>query len=302
MHKRALLVGINDYGSKQLNLRGCVNDVMKMKELLAGFYDFAAEDLRLLLNRDATKKNIVAGLKWLAQGGSATAVRVFHYAGHGYSVPDRSGDEEDGADEALVPHDFQQNGFLIDDALRKLYRLFPKNANLTLIMDCCHSGSIQRDPKKDIRYRFLPISDKQRKAIAAARRKFMRQQQAFVLAALADQRDLKITAGELEQRVHQAMRKFEKQHFGGDFKLREGNILLAACHSSQQAADAKFGRSYHGAFTFFLTEIVRARKGRITHRELVEKIGVALRDHDFPQIPQLECNPRREKAKLLAAF
>ncbi len=302
MLKKALLVGINNYPLKRLDLRGCVNDVMRMQETLATIFDFAQEDIRLLLDRNATRQNLVAGLKWLAEGGSEKAVRVFHYAGHGCSLPDRNGEEEDGADEALVPYDFQHNRFLIDDALKKLYQRFPKDGNLTLIMDCCHSGTIQRDPIADIRYRFMPNSYEQRKAISAASRKFKEEQREYVTAALVDLRSKKIPAEEFQQRVQDAMRRFEKQRFGGDFSLREGNVLLAACHSAQQAADAKFGRDYHGAFTFFLTKILRAKQGRITHRELIEKTAEALHDLDFPQMPQLECQRGRERAKLFSAF
>ncbi|MGH7496600.1 MAG: caspase family protein [bacterium] len=302
MLKKALLVGLNKYPLRSLNLRGCVNDVRHMKEVLTDLFNFAPDSIRLLLDREATKKNIVTGLKWLAEGGSETAVRVFHYAGHGYALPDRNGDEEDGADEALVPYDFLEHGFLIDDVLKRHYARFPKNGNLTLIMDCCHSGTIQRDPVQDVRYRFMPNSYRERKAIAAASRKFRKEQQEHVVTALADLRGRKISDEEFQQRVRDAMRQFEKQRFGGDFKLREGNVLLAACHSSQQAADAKFGRDYHGAFTFFLTKILRAKRGRLTHRELIEKLGKALHELDFPQIPQLECNRGREKAKLFSAF
>lgn len=40
-----------------------------------------------------------------------------YLAGHGSSVPDTSGDEDDGNDEALVPVDFGEAGLINDDEI-----------------------------------------------------------------------------------------------------------------------------------------------------------------------------------------
>jgi hypothetical protein len=43
---------------------------------------------------------------------------VITYSGHGTWVPDSSGDEPDGRDEALCPHDIATAGPLLDDEIR----------------------------------------------------------------------------------------------------------------------------------------------------------------------------------------
>ena len=177
MLKKALLVGINKY--RKYPLLGCVNDVAAMKDLLVELYDFSEDNIRVLTDRDATTKAVVENLGWLAQGGSEPAVRVFHYAGHGHFVADESGDESDGSDEALVLYDHDKAGYLIDDKLKELYDRFPANGNLTLIMDCCHSGTNQRGPD-DIVYRFIPNTYDERRAIAVARKKFLQDQMQYV--------------------------------------------------------------------------------------------------------------------------
>ena len=65
---------------------------------------------------------------------------VVYYTGHGASVRDTSGDEEDGLDEALVFDD----DFIIDDELAELLANSDKkpNSRVLLLSDCCHSGSI----------------------------------------------------------------------------------------------------------------------------------------------------------------
>ena len=73
-----------------------------------------------------------------------------HYSGHGGSVKDYSGDEEDGFDETLIPVDFQRSGQIIDDDLfKELVRPMSTGVLMTCLMDCCHSGTVL-----DLPYRF----------------------------------------------------------------------------------------------------------------------------------------------------
>ncbi len=300
MLKKALLVGINKY--RECPLRGCVNDGAAMKDLLVELFGFSADNLRVITDGDATNKAVVENLEWLAQGGSDPAVRVFHYAGHGHFEPDKSGDESDGSDEALVLYDHDKNGYLIDDNLKKLYDRFPPNSNLTLIMDCCHSGSNQRGPE-DLYYRFIPNTLEEREAIAAARKKFLQAQMQFVRQELGNLRSK--TRGpdeEFERQFTAAMQKYEKVHFGRD-RGCEGNILLAGCKSDQQAADAQMGGGkYHGAFTYYFIKLVREAQGKISHQELMKNLVKILYDRKFNQEPQLECSDGRERAALFSLF
>lgn len=302
MLKKALLVGVNDY--REAPLRGCVNDVTDMQAVLRELYQFQSENLRVLLDKEATRQGVIDGLNWLAEGGSEKAVRVFHYAGHGHYVADTSRDEPDGADEALVPYDCAKKGFLIDDHLKELYERFPKNGNLTIIMDCCHSGTNQRgeDEARDVTFRFMPLTFDERKAISAARRKFNEDQRAFIMHELQGLRSaMRGPDPEMEQRVDAAMKKFQKERFG-NVSLRSGNVLLAACQSDQKAADAKFGKTYHGAFTHTLVRLLRESAGQISYFDLIEQAGEELNDLKFTQIPQLECEDEKNGAAVFALF
>jgi hypothetical protein len=301
MLKKAFLVGINAY--REAPLRGCVNDIMDVQAVLREFYGFETENVRVLQDQEATRQGIIDGLKWLAEGGTESAVRVFHYAGHGHFVPDTSGDEPDGADEALVPYDCAKQGFLIDDHLKDLYDRFPKNGNLTIIMDCCHSGTNQRgEDEREITYRFMPLTYDERKAIAAAKRKFYSDQRSFIMQEL---QGVKSAARgpdpEIERHLEAALKKFEKQRFG-DVSIRSGNVLLAACQSDQKAADAKFGKTFHGAFTHTLVRILRESAGRLSYYDLIERAGDELAALKFTQIPQLECEDDKKGAEVFSSF
>lgn len=65
---------------------------------------------------------------------------VIYYTGHGGSMKDTNGDDEDGYDEALVFDD----AFIVDDKLLSAIKSSdkPKNSKIMMLTDCCHSGSI----------------------------------------------------------------------------------------------------------------------------------------------------------------
>ena len=70
-----------------------------------------------------------------AQPGDACFV---HYSGHGCSIRDDDGDEEDGMDEALCPLDYPKAGVLRDDdVLKTLIAPMARGVTLTCVMDCC---------------------------------------------------------------------------------------------------------------------------------------------------------------------
>lgn len=298
--RKALLVGINAYPGSPL--RGCINDVMQMKDLLRRYYGFADEDFRLMLDEQATLAGIQAGLGWLAQGGNeADAVRVFHFSGHGTYIADTSGDEPDGRDECLVPYNYKAVGVLSDDALKILYDRFPRSGNLTLVMDSCHSGTVQKDPLEDVAYRFIPISREEQTRIDAAARKFKEDQEDFVVQELRQLHVEELTEEEWGRKVRQLMKKFEKVRFG-DVRNREANVLLAGCRADQTAADAKIAGDYHGAFTYYLAEAIQDAAGQLSYRELAEQTSEKLGVGHYTQIPQLEYRSRRDQRPAFKPF
>jgi len=143
--KKALLFGLNYTASEVGRLRGCVNDIKDMSVFLRGkgfevemYHD---EDLDLVYG--TTYDGIVRGIQRLAIASwkeSLDAV-VIHYSGHGYYIRDTSGDESDGYDECLCPTDMDSNGVITDDYLHELINSFNPKTRITVILDCCHSGS-----------------------------------------------------------------------------------------------------------------------------------------------------------------
>ncbi len=61
MKKQALLVGINDYMGVN-DLQGCINDVTNVRSVLKTFFGFGNNEIRVLTDSRATKKNILERL------------------------------------------------------------------------------------------------------------------------------------------------------------------------------------------------------------------------------------------------
>ena len=144
--KKAVLIGINAY--KGSPLRGCINDVIVMQQLLVKQFGFKQENIRILTDKEATKANIINNTKWLTQGVTSGDSIVFHYSGHGSQVMVddwSSSDETDGRDEILCPIDLNWKDPLRDHELGNYFKRVPKDCTTLVVLDCCHSGTGLRD-------------------------------------------------------------------------------------------------------------------------------------------------------------
>jgi hypothetical protein len=138
--RRAVTVGINSYPSAPLN--GCVADADLWRRTLQGLGFESLGDLR---DAAATRDAILKSLEKLIDGSREGDTLVFQYAGHGTKVPDVSGDEQSGdspdTDEALVPVDYADGAFVLDDDIARVIDRLPPGVTLSFLLDCCHSGS-----------------------------------------------------------------------------------------------------------------------------------------------------------------
>ena len=153
--KWALLIGINEYRVNHWKLKGCVNDVEMTQELLTTKFGFPIENIKTLLDEEATADNIRQSIEdWLIAKSKPEDIVYFHFSGHGAQIKDDGGDEEDGKDEFLCPVDLNpkdKSTLVTDDQLADLFARIPSQ-NVTIITDCCHSGSGTRDISLNRKY------------------------------------------------------------------------------------------------------------------------------------------------------
>ncbi len=146
---RALLIGIDKY-PKLRSLVGSKNDVKNMRHFILADLGYQPEQVKTLLDSEATRVNILSTLRnWLLEGTRPGERVFFYYSGHGYRMPDADGDEEDKYDETLVSYDTYADerdvlhNMISDDELGDLFvRL--DDREVVVIIDSCHSGTITR--------------------------------------------------------------------------------------------------------------------------------------------------------------
>jgi uncharacterized caspase-like protein len=266
MAKRAVLIGVNRYRMPGADLRGCVSDVDTMSKLLTGTFGFAAGDIVRLTDFAATKKAIESAIRTLVRGGQRGDVLLIHFSGHGSNVPDDDGDEADGRDEILCPADLDWKNPLRDDWLRATFDAMRTGVSLTVVTDCCHSGTITRavvPPDAPIVERYLPCPQ-DLLAVESGRRLRGTLRGGLHVAPAATRRKRDIVAADLPE------------------------VLITGCRADQTSADASIEGGFHGALTFNLAAAVGEAKGRISYRELHERTTARLKRGRYDQVPQLE--------------
>jgi hypothetical protein len=266
MAKKALLIGINRYKIPGADLRGCVNDVVNMKGVLTQMYGFASQDVAVMTDFAATTKAMKAAISKLVRDARQGDVVLLHYSGHGANVIDASGDEPDRRDEILCPTDLDWHKPLLDDWLRKTFNRLRAGVSLTVIMDCCHSGSNTRvllPPDAPSIPRFLPNP----------------------LDIMEAESGRKLR-GKVKGSLRVSTTPKRKKSDVVDADIPE--LLVTGCRDTQTSADAYIGGSYNGALTYCLVETLKAAGGTISYRKLHEGTIKRLKEGGYDQVPQLE--------------
>lgn len=262
--KRALLVGIN-YPGTPSQLNGCVNDVILMTSLLIQQFGFTDPmNRRILTDNSATTSEILRRLNWLVDGAQPGDSLYFHYSGHGSQMIDKDYDmeeEPDGKDEIICPSDLNWRDKVIkDDDLRNIFSRVPKGCDVTVTLDCCHSGQGLRTLVNPLE---TPSPNKSR-----------------VLAMPAD----------IEARgwgLNLPVKERKLQHV--DTIEEQDGVLISGCQSNQTSADAWIHTKYHGACTYYLWEVLKQSNFTISHTDLIQKMNQKMDKHGYTQNPELNC-------------
>ncbi len=143
----AVLIGIGDYKSPSIpDLSFATSDARSIYDLLTdpNRGGFPKENVKLILDRDATRLNIVDAIgDWLFRKAGPDDEVFVYYAGHGAVEKDRTGTEADGLAKYLVPADaVPQKLFVTGISNGELARMFQvlKTKRLVFFLDSCYSA------------------------------------------------------------------------------------------------------------------------------------------------------------------
>lgn len=272
----AFLVGINEHRSERIAwLRGCVNDVEAMSIFLETHLSVSHDHIRILTNQQATRARILQTFQEFLINNPAITPGdqvLFHYSGHGSRMPDPSGLEPDGYNETIVPYDSRTPGIydIPDKTLAALLDQLAasKGPSISVILDCCHSGSGTRKielPGMPL-VRLAPVDDRTPPPDLDAK-----------LLAIPSRRQIGPSGWELANTSH---------------------VLLAACRD-REAANEYRGRNetqqefWYGALTYFTLQQLRQMSSDTTYAELHERVLAQIIAIYQGQSPQCEGNRDR---------
>lgn len=280
MSRKALLVGINYPGTSH-ELRGCVNDVMLMSEILTTQFGFRPKEKRMLTDRSATTENILERLDWLVDGAEPGDVLYFHYSGHGSQMIDQRYDDEnepDGKDEIICPIDLNWRDKVIrDDDLKAIFDKVPKGVNLTVVLDCCHSGS-----GLDHSYQYQPTG------VAPADFDPLSPNKSRLLPMPAD-----IENRGMGLDLQPRKRKVQSRD------IDDTGLLISGCQSQQTSADAWIHNKYTGAATYFMAHVLKQHNYDVDYKTLVDQMNMYLAEYGYTQRPELNGSKKLFKGKFL---
>lgn len=266
MAKKALLVGVNDYRGIS-DLRGCINDVTNMRNILKTDLGFSNKDIRVLVDSRATKTNITARLNYMVAKAKPGDFLVFHFSGHGSQIRDRNKDElEDRMDELICPYDMDWDGtFITDDTLNQIFTQLPQKVLLEVFLDCCHSGTGLRE-------------------VNLGRPESLGPEHPTLIRYLPPPVDIECRLEGEEDQL-----KFAPRTFSGADRSTVHHILWSGCRSNQTSADAYIDNSYNGAFTYYFCWHMRRSNGQLSRKEVLKRVRQSLYNGGYSQVPQLEC-------------
>jgi len=172
--RHALLVGIGDYPQAALDLLGPKNDIDALDRVLKENWQFKPDNVRVLMDNQATKANVLAELRGLKKRSKPGDELFFYYSGHGTSA----GDEDVGLPlpdmtAGLLPYDAKLNlakheiisSLIVGRTdLRPIFRDLDASGRKMLVMiDACYSGNAVRGfglPGQKMPSRFVRLDAK----------------------------------------------------------------------------------------------------------------------------------------------
>ena len=244
----ALLVGIDDYRAPLNRLEGAVRDIRFAEALLRdGLGSADRLEPRVLLDGDATRGAVIAGLRDHLGLAGAGDRAVFWFSGHGSQVvaPPGSRTETTGTSQTLVCADSRIDGvpdLLDEDVAALLSGVAARGPHVLAVLDCCHSEGGTRDVEDDGVRAAPPMS-------AAWSASFGTTRSATSLAPAAS------------------------------------HVLLAACRIGQVAKEVKTPEGKRGVFSrALLDQLARCGSG-VTYRDLLGAVGRQVENSAWRQNP-----------------
>ena len=282
--RHALLIGVDKYSklAPRHQLKGCANDVRLIGGILQDHFGFSEEHMVMLIDEAATRAGILREMDALVARVQPEDLVVIQFSGHGSRRYAIRPDEPTGLDSTLMPHDTGRDPHpsldIIDDELSVwLAQLTAVTPFVTLLIDCCHSGTITRDAE----FGGIP------RGLEADPRS-------------AGELGWPTEGSPLYNASYAGVSESAPRAVGPSGWLAQNStyVLLAGCRDQEESNEFYVNSGEHrqryGAMTYFLSqELVHAQPGT-SYRDVFERVRRAVTLKYSKQHPQIEGPQDRE--------
>lgn len=274
--KKALLIGIN-YTGTAYELQGCQEDVDNIRDILTekGFVVETCTDADTIKpTLDVLQAKIAAFLLSLAPGETG----LLWYSGHGLLLQD--------GENAWVPVDFQQQGFLDESWIISYLSTIPSTVRLFIGVDACHSGTTF-----NLKFDLEPesarlVQTSSYKSVAKTRGKII------------TMKDVPIAVKDVDVKNVDAEKQYELFDTAKEIGEMNASILvLSASRDDQVSVEANENGEIQGAMTF---AFIHSLNSVTNIGQMQDKMRSIL--NNVPQTPQVSLSRLFHPLSSLKAF
>jgi len=148
--KWALVVGVSNFKDSSINLQYAAKDATDFYNYLIHEAHFAPDHVKLLLDKNATRENIVTNLgdRWLAKVAGKDDLVVIYLSSHGTSSRKEIGDTN-----FIVAYETNLENVIFTGISMQSFTTgisdLIKSDRVVVVMDVCHGGAVRRDSDLD---------------------------------------------------------------------------------------------------------------------------------------------------------
>jgi uncharacterized caspase-like protein len=154
----AVIVGLNTYEDSEIRTLAYADaDARAFCQFLVENIGFSSDNIRLLINAEATKRNIESAISnWLPKKVDEKSLVIFFFTGHGGLETDRTGIEKDGVAKYLLPYDAKHDELFSSAisnrrfaellaAIKSVKMITPDK--MVILLDACYAGALSESGK-----------------------------------------------------------------------------------------------------------------------------------------------------------
>lgn len=274
MSKYALVVGINNYtiqsqqsttvglGWPQLNF--CVADANDIYQMLISAMGFERENIVLLTDSNATRRNILSALTYLLSNAGVGDTVLFTFSGHGSLLPATDAPDNIRFYQAIIPY---SGDWIYDFRLHQMAQqagFNPEHVNFTCFIDSCHSGGMHPTVTSEQSIsRSVPFTSD-----VAGTLQFIREVWPFGICLPSGVNELfpNVSSPQIDNNVLLDLDVDENKNF----IVSAEATLIAACKYYETAGES--GSAGHGYLTKALLDLVNSSNFEISYNDLISEL------------------------------